>query len=210
VLDRSGVYMKKFSDEQWRYYLYVYYRLVEMLDANIGRILDALEASGQAGNTVVMLTADHGEGAGRHGHVQKWTPYEESVKVPLIFSYPRGIQSGVKDDVHLVSGLDLVSTMCDFAGIPAPPKARGRSLRALLEGKQVMWREFVAAEMQRVGRMIRTGRYKYVRYENDPVEQLFDMKADPWETRNLADEARYAAEVAAHRRLLDQWEASLA
>ena len=209
LLDEWGAYRKDFSGEQWRTYLYAYYRMVEMLDAEAGRILDALEASGQAGGTIVILTADHGEGAGRHGHVQKWTPYDEAVKVPFIASCPRRLPSGIRDRAHLVSGLDLMSTLCDFAGIPAPPKVRGRSLRPLLEGKRVEWREFVAAEMQRVGRMIRTGRYKYVRYQDDPVEQLFDLKSDPWETRNLAGEAKHSGDVARHRQLLDRWEAGM-
>jgi choline-sulfatase len=209
VLDQSGVYMRGFSEEQWRYYLYSYYRMAEMLDADIGRILDALDASGQADDTIVIFTGDHGEGAGRHGHVQKWTPYDESIKVPFIVSCPKRIESGVKDSAHLVSGLDVMSTLCDFAGIPAPAVVRGRSLRPLVEGRRVEWREFVAAEMQQVGRMVRTDRYKYVRYRDDPVEQLFDMRADPWEMRNLADEAVYAGDVARHRRLLDRWEASL-
>lgn len=209
VLDQSGVYMRGFSDEQWRYYLYSYYRMVEMLDADTGRILDALEASGMTDDTIVIFTCDHGEGAGRHSHVQKWTPYDESVKVPFIASCPKRMQSDVKDSSHLVSGLDVMSTLCDFAGIPAPPNVRGRSLRPLLEGRRVEWREFVAAEMQQVGRMIRTDRYKYVRYQGDPIEQFFDMRADPWEMTNLAREAQHAGDVARHRRLLDQWEASL-
>jgi arylsulfatase A-like enzyme len=67
-------------------------------------------------------------------------------------------------------------------------------------------REFVAAEMQFIGRMIRTRRFKYVRYRGDPVEQLFDMEKDPWEMHNLFDRPRYADVLAAHRKLLDDWE----
>jgi len=71
------------TDEQWRYYIYVYYRQVEMLDADVGRILNGLEAAGQAENTIVILTSDHGEGRGRHQNVQKWHPYDEAMKVPM-------------------------------------------------------------------------------------------------------------------------------
>jgi choline-sulfatase len=209
ALDETGVYNRDFSDEQWRYYLYSYYRMVEMLDADIGRILDGLEANGLAEDTVVVLTSDHGEGAGRHGHVQKWTPYDESVRVPFVVSCPKRIRAGVRDATHLVSGLDVMSTLCDFAGADAPRNLRGRSLRPLLEGKRTEWREFVAAEMQMVGRMIRTERFKYVKYKDDPVEQLFDMKADPWETVNISEEAKYADEVRRHRALLQGWEAGL-
>jgi len=195
-----------FTDEQWRYYRYIYYRQVEMADAAVGHVLDALEARGLAENTIVVFTADHGEGGGRHNHVQKWYPYEEAVKVPLIVSCPGRIPEGIVDRSHLVSGLDLMRTFCDFAGAPAPPGVHGRSLRPLLEGRRVEWREFVAAEMQFIGRMIRTDRFKYVRYKGDPVEQLFDMHKDPWETKNLFDDARYADVLKAHRRLLEEWE----
>ncbi len=207
---------KGFSDDQWRYYIYVYYRMVEMVDADIGRILDALDDTGLADDTIVALTADHGEGRGRHSHVQKWYPYDEGVKVPLIVSCPKRIQAGARDASHLVSGLDVMSTVCDYAGVPAPPDARGRSLRPLLEGKPVAWREAVFSDHHlrpdrsaSLGHMVRTARYKFVEYEGDPVVQLFDMQADPWEKRNLYRDARYADEIAAHRKLLAGFHARL-
>ncbi len=179
-----------------------------MVDADVGRILDALEDSGEAENTIILLTSDHGEGRGRHQHVQKWYPYEESVKVPMIVSCPGRIAEGHRDSVHLVSGLDLMSTVCDYAGVK-PPADLGKSLRPLLENNPSEWREFVASEHHLVGRMIRTDRFKYVHYQDDPVEQLFDMQADPWETKNLYDEAQYADVLAEHRRLLAEWQARL-
>ena len=205
----DGMAYKGFSDDQWRYYLYIYYRQVEMLDADIGRILDALDDSGQAGNTIVMLTSDHGDGRGRHSHVQKWYPYEESVKVPMIVSCPGKIAEGLADTEHLVSGLDVICTMSDYAGLDAPPHSQGRSLRPLLEQKPTSWREFVGSEHHIDGRMLRTERYKYVRYAGDPVEQLFDIKADPWEMTNLYDDPKLAGVVRDHRRMLDAWEGSL-
>ena len=207
VLD--GCMFSGFSELQWRYYLYCYYRQVEMLDAEVGRLLDALEASPHAGNTVVIFTSDHGEGAAHHRQVQKWYPYDEALKVPLVFSCPERMQSGLLDQQHLVSGIDVISTLCDYAGVPAPPHARGHSLRPLLEGRKVEWRDFIAAEVQVIGRVIRTAQYKYVRYQGDPVEQLFDMEADPGETRNLCAESRSAGVIAAHRKLLEDWESKL-
>ncbi|NLS97942.1 MAG: sulfatase-like hydrolase/transferase [Planctomycetaceae bacterium] len=206
-LDRMAY--QGFSDDQWRYYLYIYYRQVEMVDAEIGRILDALEDSGRADNTIVMLTSDHGDGRGRHSHVQKWYPYDESVKVPMIVSCPGKIAEGLADGEHLVSGLDVMCTMSDYAGLDAPPHSQGRSLRPLLERKPTGWREFVSSEHHIEGRMLRTERYKYVRYSGDPVEQLFDIKADPWEMTNLYDDAKLADVVRDHRKMLDAWEASL-
>ncbi|MHC4983811.1 MAG: sulfatase family protein [Planctomycetota bacterium] len=197
------------NEDQWRYYLYVYCRQVEMLDADVGRVLDALEASGQADNTIVVFTSDHGDGRGRHMHVSKWYPYEEAVKVPMVVSCPGRIAESLRDTKHLVTGLDVMRTFCDYAGIEAPPHARGRSLRPLLEEKTVQWREFVAADFRFDGRVIRTERYKYVYWKDDPVEQLFDMKADPWETKNLYEEAKLADVLAAHRELLKESEAQL-
>ena len=82
-------------------------------------------------------------------------------------------------------------------------------MRPLLEGRPTEWREFVASEHHIDGRMVRTPQFKFVHYANDPVEQLFDMKADPWEMTNLYDDPAHADVVRDHRRLLVDWEASL-
>lgn len=198
-----------FSDEQWRYYLWIYYRQVEMVDREVGRVLEALEAAGLAETTLVVFTADHGEGRGRHMHVQKWYPYEEAAKVPLIVSCPGRLLENHRDQTHLVCGLDVMNTVCDYAGIAPPPGTHGRSLRPLLEGKPTQWREFLVLEAQIIGRAVRTPEFKYVHYENDPVEQLFDMRHDPWEMNNLYHDPKYAAVIKDHRRLLSEWNAGL-
>jgi len=197
------------SEQQWRYYLWSYYRHVEMVDAEIGRVLQALDDSGETANTVILFTSDHGEGRGRHHMVLKNYLYEEAAKVPLIVSWPGKMLENKQDATHLVSGLDLMRTVCDCAGAQPPQKALGRSLRPLLEGKSTDWHEFVTAEVTVDGRMIRTPSYKYIAYQGDPVVQLFDMKADPGETRNLAGETKLAAVLDDHRKLLRDWEARL-
>jgi arylsulfatase A-like enzyme len=140
--------------------------------------------------------------------VSKWYPYEEAVKVPLVMTCSDRIPARSDED-HLVSGADVMATLCAIAGVRAPDRQQGRSLVPLLEGRDVTWREFVASEFRRDGRVIRSDWYKYVRYYGDPVEQLFDMKNDPWETMNLFREAEYADVLADHRKMLAQWEASL-
>jgi len=192
-----------YSDDMWRYYLWLYDRMIEMLDADVGRILDALDATGLASDTVVILTADHGDGRGRHLHVSKWYPYDEAVKVPMIVACPGRVKAGREDRAHLVSGLDVVPTACDYAGIAPPEGCGGRSLRPLLEGRDAPWRDHVVSEWQQQGRVIRTGRYKYARYAQDPIEMFFDMQEDPWEMHNLYKDAKVADELARHRRLLD-------
>lgn len=227
-----------FNEMNWRNYTYEYYRMVEKVDADVGRILDAVESRDD--DTLIIFTSDHGEGAGRHMRVQKWHPYDESVRVPLIVSWPGQVAEDVIDTDHLVSGVDLMSTVCDFAGIPAPPHARGRSLKPLLQGDTPeSWRDNVYAEIQHTGRMIRTADYKYVkfyafsgnadkpfideegnavqfepgmghRYEEHPVRLLFDMKKDPWETNNLFEDTQYADVMEAHEKILrEEYEAHL-
>ena len=201
--------VREYTEDMWRYYLYIYARQVEMLDADVGRVLDAVEAAGLGDETVILFTADHGDGRARHLHVSKWYPYDEAVKVPMVVSCPGRVAEGAKDAVHLVSGVDVMPTICDYAGVEPPKTCRGRSLRPLSEGRRVPWRECVVSEWMVQGRMVRTPRYKYARYEGDPVEMLFDMQADPWETKNLAEEAGHAALLGKHRKLLAAFQAEM-
>lgn len=158
---------------------------------------------------MVIFTSDHGEGAGFHGRTGKWTPYEESAKVPLIFSWPGRMEEGVIDRERLTLGTDPMATMCDFAGIGFPEHMEGRSLRPFLEGRQAEGREFVVAEWQIDGRMLRSPRYKYAWKEGDPVELLFDLEQDPWETVNLFDSPAHADILRDHRRMLRDYDAML-
>jgi arylsulfatase A-like enzyme len=197
------------TDLRWRYYLYCYYRMVEMLDSDVGRLLDTLEQTGLDETTLVVFTSDHGEGAGRHGNVQKWHPYDESMKVPMVCALPGRVPPGRVDPEHLVSGLDVMSTLCDYAGVEPPPDARGLSLRPLLEGRRPGWRDHLVCDWKAEGKIVRTSRYKLVTYADEPKLQLFDMQQDPWETINLAGDTRVAATIDEHRRLLREWQSRL-
>ena len=194
----------------WRYYMWSYYRHVEQIDAEIGRILDALERTGRLRDTLIVFTSDHGEGLARHQTVRKGQVYDESAKVPLVFSWPGHIPSGKRDEKTLVSGVDILPTLCDYIGTPPPPKARGKSLRGALEKNTPPDRDFIVVEFTaNRGRAIRTDRFKYVTVRGDSQKQLFDMQNDPGETRNLADDPEYAEVVQHHRNLLNKWEAGL-
>lgn len=195
----------EWSELHWRYYLWSYYRHVEMVDAEVGRVLDALEDSAFARDTLVVFSVDHGEGMGCHRMVIKGYLYDEAARVPLVVSWPGVLPEGVHDQTHLASGLDLAPTLCDFAGAGTMPKARGLSLRPLLEGRGAPGREFIAGEAMGQGLMIRTAQYKYIAYPDDPVCQLFDMQADPWETRNLASESQHAAALAEMKKHEADW-----
>ncbi|MFN3421779.1 MAG: sulfatase [Armatimonadota bacterium] len=201
--------ISQWSEEQWRYYRWSYLRMVEMVDAQVGHILDALEDSGLDKNTVVVFSSDHGDGMGAHKLWQKMYFYEEAARVPFIVSWKGQFAEGVIDEKHLVSGLDLAPTLCDLAGIDAPPKCRGLSLRPLLEGKDVQWREFLVSEVNITGRMVRTPEWKLITYYGDQTDQLFDMRNDKGEMKNLAMEGKYAEVVTDLKKLLADWEKRL-
>ncbi|MDH4238088.1 MAG: sulfatase-like hydrolase/transferase [Phycisphaerae bacterium] len=200
----------KWDKEHWRYYRWSYYRNIEHLDAEIGRVLRTLEDSGYIDDTLIAFISDHGEGMGHHQMVRKNSFYDEASRVPLLFSWPGHISENKTEAFHLVSGLDLMPTLCDYAGVKPPVNMRGRSLRSILEGNVLSWGHTVVTEVSsNMGRMVRTQRYKYITYKDDPVEQLFDMIDDPGETKNLATGSKYASTLAEHRRMLKDWEARL-
>ena len=208
---------RKFSALQWRYLAWSLYRLVEKVDAEIGLVLDALAASRFRDDTIVIFTSDHGEAAGQHQMFQKFTLYEESVRTPLVVATLGDrlpVEKGRQLD-HLVSGVDLPATVCDYAGMPAPPGCLGRSVRPLVEGREVPWRDAVYIESNYWGRALVTGTHKYItEYRPKAVEdyvppgpdsaergleQLFDLRADPGETRNLSGDSALSATLAALR-----------
>jgi len=157
------------------------------------------------------MTTDHGEGMGSHRWGQKLAFWEETAKVPLIVSGAGVRRRGAVDSRTLVSGLDILPTLCDFAGIPAPPAARGLSLRPVCDGVEFK-RPFVVSELceygepTHQGRMLRTARHKYIVFNGGArPEQLFDLQSDPGELYNLAWRSEAKAELSRHRNLLKSW-----
>ncbi len=200
----------KWNKEQWRYYRWSYYRHIEHLDAEIDRILQTLQDCGHSKDTLVVLTSDHGEGMAHHQMVRKNTLYDEAARVPLLFSWPGHISQNSTDTTHPVSGLDIMPTLCDYAGIKPPENIRGRSLRPILEGRPVPADNFIVTEVSsNTGRMVRSSSFKYIVYKDDSIEQLFDMTKDPGETKNLLASSRYASILSEHRKMLKDWESRL-
>jgi arylsulfatase A-like enzyme len=126
--------------------------------------------------------------------------------VPFIVSWKGVTKPGLVDTEHLVSsGIDLIPTLCDFAGIAQPAALKGRSVRALAEGRTAAWRDTLVVE-NGDSRMLRSARYKYVVYATGARrEMLTDMVADPGEMKNLALDPASAPVLAEHRRLLSDW-----
>jgi arylsulfatase A-like enzyme len=202
--------LEKYTPDDWRRYRWAYFRMIEKVDAQIGRVLDALRAAGEENNTLIVFTSDHGETAGAHGFSEKVVFYEESVRVPLMLSWPREIPPA--RSANLVNtGIDLAPTLLDFGGIAGPSSLPGRSLRPLAAGRSSgSWRDYVVSENLMMagktpvnGRMVRTARYKYCVYDRGARrESLFDERDDPLEKVNLAGDPAHAAELHAARALL--------
>jgi choline-sulfatase len=165
-----------------------YYALTEELDANIGRLLQALRDIGQEEDTLIVYTSDHGEQLGRHGLWWKCCMYEESARVPLILKGP-GIPQGKVVDTP-VSLLDMFPTICDARGIEPPAGLPGRSLLPLARGEHDPTRaDFAFSEYHAHGvpsgmYMIRWEKWKYVYYVGF-APQLFDLEDDPQELNDL-------------------------
>lgn len=205
VINARRKTMGIWSEDLWRYYSWAYDRMVEQVDAELGRLLDALDSSGLDQNTVVIFTSDHGEGRGRHGLITKNFLYEEATRVPMIVSWPGHTDQGKVDATHLVNSIDIMPTLCDYAGIDSPPTC-GHSFRPFCEGKEGPSHEVAVTEVRTTGRSVRTTDYKYIEYFGTDNIQLFDLKNDPWEMENLAEHTQYASVLADHARLLRDWE----
>ena len=190
----------EWGETEWRIFRYVYRRLCEMVDAHIGRVLDAVRDAGLEKDTLIVFTSDHGDMDGAHKMQHKSVLYEEAARVPMILSRKGVLPEGVVDDDSLVSnGLDLLPTLCDAAGIKTPDGLHGRSLLQLAAtGKDPGWRDAVVVESLH-GRMLTTGRFKYsVYFSGDNREQLVDLEDDPGEMINLAGDETVEKRLGRH------------
>jgi len=179
-----------------------YWAQIELIDENVGRMLNALEETGQRENTVVIFTSDHGEMAGDHGLNRKGCRfYEGLVRVPLIFSWPRRFKQGIRSNA-LVELVDIAPTLFDVAGLPVPGTVQGKSLLPILEAKADpdRHRDFVRSVYYRVlegpesyATMIRTREYKLINYHGHETGELFDLTKDPHEFENQWGNPEYAA-----------------
>jgi arylsulfatase A-like enzyme len=203
-----------FSEEDWRFYRYGYFRLIEKVDQQIGQILSSLRTLNLEENTIVVFTSDHGEMAGSHELSNKMVLYEESIKVPFIIKTPQAQKPGRINDNLVSTGLDLLPTLCDFANIPAPDGLPGKSLAPfLLNEYPDNWRDQLVIQSQFVdqsyginGRALIKDQYKYAVYsDGQNREQVFDLKKDPYEQVNLAKESRYSEILNNYRQTLYQW-----
>ena len=180
-----------------------YFRCITAADECLGRMLDALDENGFRDNTLVIYTSDNGFYLGEHGIGDKRSAYEESLRVPFIVRYPPlgGVARGRTCD-RMVLNLDLVRSLLDFAGVQSPENIQGRSWKPLLSGDVADWRKSwfyeYFAEAQRNCRIpditgVRTENSKLVFYRGHPeYTEMFDLKSDPYEIKNLYNNPEFA------------------
>ncbi len=181
-------------------------RMLAAVDEGLGEMLAVLEARKELDDTLVVFTSDEGYFYGEHGlSVERRLAYEESARIPLLMRWPRLIEPGTSVEAFALN-IDLAPTLLEIGGAAAPADVDGRSLVPLLRGEKVAWRDSFLIEyfsdtvMPWVRQMgyeaVRTEGWKYIRYvELDGMDELYDLRADPFEMRNLILEPSAQAEL---------------
>ena len=175
--------------------LRAYYASVSFMDAQVGRLLDALDEQGLTDNTLIVFLSDHGYHLGEHDFWQKLSLHEESARIPLIAAGPN-IEPGKRWE-GLVESVDIFPSMCVFAGLPIPKHCVGLDLVSAREDPRQS-----AYTLCRGGHLLRTKDWAYMRYK-DGSEELYFMQQDPKQFRNLAGDKQYQIEMDRFRKALD-------
>lgn len=181
-----------------------YFRCISAADDNVGRLLATLDELGLADDTVVVFASDNGYYLGEHSLGDKRSLYEESIRIPLLARYPRRFPQGRVVD-ELVLNLDLAPTWLELAGVPIPREMQGRSWAPLAAGRRTDWRQSILVQYFLENAFpttpttvaVRTATAKLIKYPgHDEWTELFDLAADPYETRNLARDPAHASLLA--------------
>ncbi len=180
------------TEEAVRVHRREYYAIISHMDAQIGRILTALDASGKAANTYVILTADHGLAVGEHGLMGKQNQYECSMRMPLIVAGP-GVRAGKRVE-HMVYQHQMYATTCELAGVPVPPHVEFPSLAPMLRAERTepMY-DAMFGWLDGFQRSLRTTDHKLIVYPQIRRMQVFDLAKDPWEMHDLSDDPAHAS-----------------
>lgn len=193
------------TPEETRRHIAEYYAMITHLDAQIGRVLVALQQSGQADNTLIVLAGDNGLALGQHGLMGKQNLYDHSVRVPLVISGP-GVPQGQRNEAYTYL-IDIYPTLCDLVGLDIPDTVEGLSLVPSLQDPGRSVRDSLYCAYRQFQRSVRDARFKLIEYRvgGHRTTQLFDLQADPWERNNLADDRRHAQTVARLRGEMVLW-----
>lgn len=193
------------TPEEVRKHLTDYYGVITYLDMQIGRIVQALKDTGEYDNTLFVFSSDHGLALGSHGLFGKQNLYEDGMKSPLFFAGP-GVPRGRTDAFAYL--FDIYPTVCDLAGLPIPAGLDGKSLAPVIRGQAPQVRDTVFLAYRGVQRAVRQGDWKLLRYPQVDRTQLFNLKTDPDETKDLAGDPQYAAKVKELLALLEKQQAA--
>ena len=186
---------EEMSDDLRREAIQAYHASITFMDAQVGRVVAALDRLGLADNTVIVMTSDHGYHMYDHGLWQKMSLFENSARVPLLIVAPGAAGNGHSTPA-LAELVDLYPTLADLCGLSAPDYLDGVSLKPVLADPGAAVKDAAFTQVrrgQKHGYSVRTDRFRYTLWDDGAAgRQLFDMQSDPLETRNLADEAEYA------------------
>ena len=184
--------------------LTVYYAVISHLDAQIGRIIQTLTETGQYENTIIIFGGDHGLAVGSHGLRGKQSMYEHTIGVPMIFRGP-GIPAGKRFPAQCYLR-DLFPTTCSLCGIEIPNSVDGRSLKPVMEGKVKSIYPYIFGYFRNFQRMIRTEEWKLIYYPHLNRYQLFNLRSDPDELKDLSSDRRFAKIKSDLRQKLETWQ----
>ena len=194
--------------EQLRIFKRAYFASISFVDAQIGKVLDALDRLKLSDNTVVILFGDHGWSLGEHGQWQKQLLFEEVARVPLIIALPKTAVTGVSPrPVELV---DIYPTLADYCALKPPANLEGRTLRPLLENPKARWLFPAVTQVVRnqdgkgiMGYSVRTERWRYTEWDGGAAgSELYDHMSDPHEWQNLAKDPRYTKTITDMKKLM--------
>jgi arylsulfatase A-like enzyme len=185
---------------RWKEAVQGYLAAISYADAMIGRLIDGLDRSPNAQNTIVVFWGDHGWHLGEKEHWRKFALWEEATRAPLIWIAP-GITkaNGVCD--RTVDFMTIYPTLTDLAGIATPAHVQGKSIRSLLADPGAQWSDPAVTTHEFKNHSARTEGWRYIRYANGD-EELYDESKDPYEWTNLANHAEFAAKKAELAKLL--------
>ncbi len=183
-----------------------YYGMITHLDDEIGRVLETLEQTGRADNTIIIFAGDNGLAVGQHGLMGKQNMYDHSVRVPLAMVGP-GLPQAETSDAQCYL-LDIFPTLCDLLDIEPPDSVEGESLMPVIEGTQTAIRDNLMFAYMDCQRAVRDRRFKLIEYyvDGERTTQLFDTVRDPWEMDNLVEDPEYGEQLDYLRGELQRWQ----
>ena len=212
-VDHDSVVLELNPTQEQRLRQRAYYLAnVTMIDEKVGKILNTLDQKGYLENSIVIFTSDHGDCLTDHGHSQKWTMYDTITKMPLVVWSPGRIPAGQKIE-GLCQQMDIGPAILELAGAEVPAGLEARSIRPAMFQEEWQEREYVFAEQAQDGiltgtqfmTMVRSKYWKLVHFLDEPWGQLFDLRNDPTEVRNLWDDENYVEQKRELLGVLREW-----